>query len=83
MTLDVDVLLFAGLREAVGRPCVHLSIAGPARVADLLAALEERHPRLRPHRGSFAIAVNRAVVAPDVALAAGDEVALLPPVGGG
>ncbi|MBI3725472.1 molybdenum cofactor biosynthesis protein MoaE, partial [bacterium] len=81
--LELSVRLFAGLREAIGRERVSVKLARGARVSDLVDALAREHPQLERHRGRFAIAVNLEVARGDLPLAAGDEVALLPPVGGG
>lgn len=74
------VLLFAGLRDALG-PSVEVALPGPVTVGDLLATLTARHPVVSAFR--IAVAVNLEVVALETRLTAGDEVALLPPVGGG
>ncbi len=81
--LTFDVLLFASIREAVGRPLVTVSVAPGATARDLLDALGAAEPAIARQRRSLAVAVNHAVVGPEHRLAAGDEVALLPPVGGG
>ena len=81
--LTFDVLLFASIREAVGRPLVTVSVALGATARDLLDAFGVAEPAIARQRRSLAVAVNHAVVGPEHRLAAGDEVALLPPVGGG
>jgi molybdopterin synthase catalytic subunit len=81
--VELEVRLFAGLREAVGRDRVSVALAEGARVEDLVLALARAHAPLEKHRGRYAVAVNLAIAAPDQVLRAGDEVALLPPVGGG
>lgn len=76
------VLLFAGLAETLG--CRELSWPDqslPATVGQFEAALREREPRLGASR--FRVAVNQRYARPEDALAAGDEVALIPPVSGG
>ena len=81
--MELEVRLFAGLREALGREKVRVRLAEGARVSDLVAQLATEHALLAPHVGRFAVAVNLHVVTREAALSAGDEVALLPPVGGG
>lgn len=81
--LTFDVLLFASIREAVGRPVVTAHLAQGATAADLLDALGAAEPAIARQRRALAVAVNLAVVGPEHRLVAGDEVALLPPVGGG
>jgi|Deesub1362A_J573_1020465.scaffolds.fasta_scaffold05243_2 molybdopterin converting factor small subunit len=49
----------------------------------LLDLLLDEHVALRPYSGSIMVVVNRRCVSFDEKLKDGDEVALLPPVGGG
>lgn len=81
--MELDVRLFAGLREALGRDKVRVRLPEGARVADLVAQLARENAALAPHVGRFAVAVNLSVAGREQSLHAGDEVALLPPVGGG
>jgi len=80
---ELSVRLFAGLREAIGRERVSVRLRPGSRVSELLDVLANDHPQLARHRGRFAVAVNLEVAGQDRALVPGDEVALLPPVGGG
>ena len=82
--MRVNVRLFAILRERAGRRSIDLELADDATVADALAALE-REPGLAELLGRLpvAMAVNRSYAASDTRLAAGDELALIPPVSGG
>jgi MoaE-MoaD fusion protein len=82
--VTVTVRLFAMLRERAGRDAFELELADGATVADALDALRvqdglgdvlERMP--------VRAAVNREYVADGTPLAAGDELALIPPVSGG
>ncbi|HVL47344.1 MAG TPA: molybdenum cofactor biosynthesis protein MoaE [Candidatus Thermoplasmatota archaeon] len=79
----VTVRLFAAPREAVGAREVTVEVAPGARVADLLDAVVNRHPALAPWRPHLLVSVNRAFALPTSPVAAGDEVALMPPVSGG
>jgi molybdopterin converting factor subunit 1 len=81
--LAIEVRLFASIREAVGRPTVVLELPPAPTAGDLLDALVRDFPAAARHRRSLAVAVNLEVVPLSHALRAGDEVALLPPVGGG
>jgi molybdopterin synthase catalytic subunit len=74
----VRVRLFAVLRERAGRDSIELDLPEGARVADALAAVDELAGGL-----SLVLAVNREYAPPDAPLAAGDELALIPPVSGG
>jgi len=81
--VELSVRLFAGLREAIGSQRVTVRLPEGARVADLVEQLARDHAALARHKGRFAVAVNLEIAPADRALAASDEVALLPPVGGG
>ena len=76
--MKVRVRLFAQLRERAGAGQRALDLPEGARVADAIAALDEVAGGL-----PVVMAVNREYAEDDVALAAGDEVALIPPVSGG
>jgi molybdopterin converting factor subunit 1 len=80
--MPIQVLYFAILRERIGRDAEAFTLPPGATVKDARAAIEARHPEVAP-LSRIAIAVNRAIVADDHRLSAGDEVALLPPVSGG
>lgn len=91
--LQVQVLFFGGLREALG--CRVLDITGGESGADgptlSLLEIERRiaqlYPRFESLRGGVRIAVNESFVetteASDVLLRDGDVVAYIPPVTGG
>ena len=81
--MRVNVLLFASLREAVGESTIVLDLADDATVRALIATLGETYPALAPRLPSAKVAVNREFAEPEQELRDGDEVALLPPFGGG
>jgi len=76
--MEVTVRLFAMLRERAGAPQVVLELPEGARVADALAELHGLAEGL-----PLVMAVNREYADAEHALAAGDELALIPPVSGG
>jgi MoaE-MoaD fusion protein len=76
--VEVSVRLFAQLRERAGTGELQLELPDGASVADALAELgtvTEGFP--------LVVAVNREYADKDHELAAGDELALIPPVSGG
>jgi molybdopterin synthase catalytic subunit len=81
--MRVSVLLFAGLREAVGQKQVFLELPDDASLAELMAALGGEYPVVAAYRGRLVISVNAERALLDRVLRDGDEVALLPPVSGG
>ncbi len=76
--MTVTVRLFAILRQRAGRDRLELELPEGACVADALAAVEHLAGGL-----TLVMAVNREYAAADHPLAAGDELALIPPVSGG
>jgi molybdopterin synthase catalytic subunit len=74
--MDLNVRLFAGLRDRAGSDHVTVTLPDGATAADLVAAMD------LPSR-SCIVAVNREYVAPGQVLSEADEVALIPPVSGG
>ena len=74
----VTVRLFAILRERAGTREIELELPEGARVRDALARLDELAGGL-----PLVMAINRDYADADAELAAGDELALIPPVSGG
>ena len=81
--MRVKVLAFARIREVLGRSEQELDLPGGARAADAWLLLASTVPELDALGGSTRMARNGRVVSPDESLCDGDELALLPPVGGG
>jgi molybdopterin synthase catalytic subunit len=81
--MEVTVRLFAMLREHAGATQLHLTLDEGATVADAVAALRGGPLAGLPDRAPFVTAVGREYVREDHRLAAGDELALVPPVSGG
>lgn len=81
--MHLRVLLFAGLRERLRRDSLDLELPAGASVRDLLAALARAAPDLSVSLGVCRVAVNHEFVAEGHVIAAGDEVAVIPPVSGG
>jgi molybdopterin synthase catalytic subunit/molybdopterin converting factor small subunit len=81
--MDVTVRLFASLREHAGAGTVQLALDDGATVADAIAELRGGALAGLPENAPFVTAVAREYVKPDHPLAAGDELALVPPVSGG
>ncbi len=81
--MQIRVLLFARLREAVGAPERSLDLPEGACVEDAWEALARGRSGLDPERRSTRAARNGRLVSFEERLRDGDELALLPPVGGG
>lgn len=81
--MAIDILYFAGLREALGIGAERIELpAGTASVGALRELLAARHPALLTTKNLRA-AVNQKMAGMDAPVADGDEVAFFPPVTGG
>ncbi|HEY0615429.1 MAG TPA: MoaD/ThiS family protein [Candidatus Elarobacter sp.] len=81
--MTVRVLAFARLRELLGFGERLVALTDGATLETLWSRLADDAPQLAPLRASTRFARNGALAAPQTALGEGDEIALLPPVGGG
>ncbi|HEV3195890.1 MAG TPA: MoaD/ThiS family protein [Candidatus Cybelea sp.] len=81
--MRIRVLAFARLRELLGAPEITLELPEGARVVDAWSALAQGCSELDEQRASTRAARNGNLVAFEEPLADGDELAILPPVGGG
>lgn len=81
--MKIQVRLWGGLAEAAGFTEEWIEFPGGARAGDVLDLIASRAPRLERYRRATRIAVNAEIADPELALADGDEVSLLPPVAGG
>jgi molybdopterin synthase catalytic subunit len=81
--MRVRLLLFAGLREAVGAKEHLLECEDGARLGEVIAAAEAALPALARWRGRLVVSLNESRLPLSSAVRDGDEIALLPPVSGG
>jgi molybdopterin converting factor subunit 1 len=79
----IRVVAFARVRELLGFSEREFGLSDAATVGALRARLERDVPELLPLRESTRIARNGQIVDDATTLSDGDEIALLPPVGGG
>jgi MoaE-MoaD fusion protein len=82
--MEVEVRLFAVLRERAGSDSLAVELPEGATVGEALEAIGAQHG-LRDLIASMPVvmAVNREYAAAGDSLSAGDELALIPPVSGG
>ncbi len=90
MAETIQLKTFAWVREAIGtdeQACPLPQVRGGASVRDLLDALAGRDEAWRgllaSRREQLCFAVNHKLCGQDQVLAAGDEVAIFPPITGG
>ena len=82
-SMRVRVLFFGQLKEIVGLAQEDAELSEGARVEDLFERYGRRFPKLAEFRPSVAASLNQEYAEWRAPLAAGDEVAFLPPVSGG
>jgi molybdopterin converting factor subunit 1 len=81
--MRIRVKWFAGLREEMGSAETELELTSGSTLQDLIDLMLERHGALLRYAPSLHYAVNHRYVTRQTVLCDGDEVAFLPPVGGG
>jgi MoaE-MoaD fusion protein len=82
--MEVEVRLFAMLRERAGSDAVTVELPEGATVREAIDALGSEHGLAELIAAMpVVMAVNREYAGEDAALSAGDELALIPPVSGG
>lgn len=81
--MAVRVRLFARARELAGASELALEVPRDADVREASRRLGEVHPALAPLLERCRFAVQESYAAPDYRLHEGDELAVIPPIGGG
>ena len=81
--MKVRVRCFAAVREIVGVSELTIDLPEGSALIDLIHQLHGQFPRLQALTGSLLFSVNREYASTDKSLAAGDEIAFIPPVSGG
>jgi len=81
--MQIRVLFFGVLKDLVGRSSETLDFPEGAHLGDVLSHYARQAPQFRAMLPALAFSVNQEYARAERALAAGDEVALLPPVSGG
>jgi molybdopterin converting factor subunit 1 len=82
-SIRVKVLFFGRLRELTGLGEETGELPEGATLAQVFERYEERYPKLAGFRNSMVVSRNQEFAAWDTRVAAGDEIAFLPPVSGG
>ena len=82
-TVGVRVLAFARLRELLGFGERELELAFPATLEAVWTAVTAGSPEAQALRASTRLARNGVLADAGTPVSDGDEIALLPPVGGG
>ncbi len=78
-----EILIFAVLRERLGRSSIAVRLPADATVASLLEATARQHPAIADVLPVCRVAIAHAFADPGDRVPAGVEIALVPPVSGG
>ena len=81
--MRIHIVAFASVREVLGRDTLALEMEEGACSDDVWRHLASDHPDLSALRASTRVARNGRVVQETEQLRDGDELAFIPPVGGG
>ena len=81
--MELEIRLFAGIEESLGTDSIRCNLPNAATVSDLVAYLRQAHPQATRQIEQALVAVNRRYAIPETVLNETDEIALIPPVGGG
>ncbi len=81
--MELEIRLFATLKDRAGRDRIEVSLDEPATVQTLLAVMTAVHPNLAPILPTALVAVNKNFASLTTPITSGDEVAIFPPVSGG
>ena len=81
--LELKILLFASLKERMGRNQILVQVNEGCNTADFLGSLFMQYPELKPFSSSLIVSINQNFAKPEQQIHPGDEIALFPPVSGG
>lgn len=81
--MEINVLLFATLRQMAGWKERSFEVEAGATLSDLLTRLTELHPNLALNTRTIYAAINESYAQRDTILQPNDTVAIFPPVSGG
>ena len=81
--MQITVKLFALMREKAGTDTIPLDVPAGAALTQAVATLVRQYPVLEPYMANTRFALQMDFVGLETSLAAGDELALIPPVSGG
>ena len=81
--MKITVLLFASLKDIVGKGQLEIEVDEKCSIESLSKKLYELYPKVESYDSSVRIALNQEFIENDIEMKAGDEVAYLPPGSGG
>ena len=83
VTMQIQVLLFAAVREAAGSDTLTIDVPDDARVVDVIDAVGKSLPSVASLMPACRVAIDSCYANAETTVPAGSEVALIPPVSGG
>lgn len=81
--MNLNIRLFATLKDSAGASQVSVDVGESATVSDLLDSISRQYPAIEPYLQSILISVNQEYAERNQPIRSGDEIALFPPVSGG
>lgn len=81
--MRVRVILMGGLKREMGRGVVELELEPGTRAEEVIDNLAKSYPEVASLLEVSALARGEELLAPGEELSEGDEIVVLPPVGGG
>lgn len=81
--IQVQLLLFAVLRDIIGIDERSLQLPAGTRAQDVWQQLRSNHRELQHYERPPLTAINESYASPDTPLQDGDQLAFIPPVSGG
>lgn len=81
--MKLRVLFFSVLRDITDTDEITFELPAGSTMADLVAQIESRWPKLADWQNSLLLALDQTYVKRDAVLHEGGEVAIMPPVQGG
>lgn len=81
--MEINILLFAYLKEVAGKPVISITLPEPATAGSLLTRISEIYPNVADQVEYFRVSVDGEYVTTDTAISEKNEIAIIPPVSGG
>jgi molybdopterin synthase catalytic subunit len=81
--MNLNIRLFATLKELAGASSVQIELEEPSTVADLLKMIGIKYPNMELSLQSTLVSVNHEYAERELMLKSNNEIALFPPVSGG
>ena len=83
MIMEIEIRLYATLRDKIGERRITIELEEPFDVKNLTETVKAKYPIMSESVDSAVVSVNRAFATMDTPVNAGDEIAMFPPVSGG